>query len=77
MKKSLVSRSVDSSKENPNEITSDCLIPNSVNILKNEYKIGRILVCTDTSSSSASSFIGHCSMMCYSDWNKLGEDDGL
>lgn len=77
MKKSLVSRSVDSSKENPNEITSDCLIPNSVSILEKEYKMGRILVCTDTSSSSASSYIGHCSMMCYSEWDKEWGDDGL
>lgn len=77
MKKNFISRSVDSSEDEPNEITSGCLVLNSVNILEEKWQIGRILVCTDTSSSSASSFVGHCSMMCYSAWDDAWKDDGL
>ena len=59
------------------EITKDCLVATSVEIFKNNYKKGNILICKDTSSSSASSFIGHASMMYADGWNPEWEKNGL
>lgn len=59
------------------EITKDCLVKNSVDILKANYKKGYILICTDTTSSSASSFIGHSSIMAFDTWQSVWEEDGL
>lgn len=59
------------------EITKDCLVKNSVDILKANYKKGYILICTDTTSSSASSFIGHSSMLAFDSWQSVWEEDGL
>ena len=68
-----LSRGVRSGKQ----ITKDCLVPSSVEKFRSNYKKGRVLVCTDTSSSSGSSFVGHSSLMARQDWNSAWDLDGM
>lgn len=59
------------------EITSDTeMNENSVNIIKSKWKKGRLLVCTDTNSSSASFYLGHASMM-FKDWSDQMEKNAM
>lgn len=44
-------------------ISNDCVVDKSYRIYKNNYKRGRILITTDTGSSSGSSFVGHAALM--------------
>lgn len=59
------------------EITSDCLVEDSVNALKSVYKKGLVLLCTDTSSSISSMYIGHCAMTYRNKWDDAWNKDGL
>ncbi|MBR6079038.1 MAG: hypothetical protein IKP60_02640 [Treponema sp.] len=59
------------------DITSDCLVPNSISAFRNNYKKGRILICQDSNSSSASSYIGHASIMCKDYWDSKFDRDGF
>lgn len=59
------------------EITSDTEMNDySLKIIKSKWKKGRLLVCTDSNSSSASFYLGHASMM-YKDWNENMEKNAL
>ncbi len=72
-------RSSSSAASTPSgEVTSDCLVKESVTKLKSIYKKGYILVTTDsTSSASSSSGLGHCSMLAYDEWDDTWEFNGL
>lgn len=57
------------------EITSDTpMNAYSLGIIKSNWKKGRLLVCKDTNSSSASFYLGHASMM-YHTWSPEMERD--
>ncbi len=66
-----------SSKSGDKTITNDCNVASSVKKMHENYKKGRILVCSDTSSSSGSSFIGHASMMHSSRWDDSWNTNAL
>lgn len=62
----------------PGEISSDCLVSNSIEIIKNNYQKGRILVCTDSDVGLDDKiYIGHASIMSESLWNEKYETNGL
>ena len=59
------------------KITEDCMNPKSVETLKPHYGIGKIFVCTDSSSSSSSSYIGHASLMRFKNWQEIWNKNGM
>lgn len=59
------------------EITKDCLVQDSVNKFKANYKKGRVVVSPDSSSASSAFATGHASMMCESVWNTSWNINGL
>lgn len=59
------------------EITKDCLVQDSVNKFKANYKKGRVVVSPDSSSSSSAFATGHASMMYSSEWKPEWEMSGL
>ncbi len=58
-------------------ITKDCYVTSSVNKMHANYKKGRLLVCTDSSSSSGSSFVGHASIMHNKKWEDSWNTNAL
>ena len=52
-----------SSASSGKKISNNCNVTSSYNKFKSNYKKGRLLICSDNTSSSGSLYIGHISMM--------------
>ncbi len=70
-------RSSSSSAKVGPEVTADCLVKTSVEKLKSVYRTGLVLICTDSSSSTSSLYLGHCAMTNARRWESKFELNGL
>lgn len=77
LQKILLKNDSRSAKGKNTTITVDCNVESSVNKMHQYYKKGRLMVCTDTTSSSGSSFVGHASIMRSSEWHESWNKNAL